>query len=365
MRSVALVLLMASVAMAQRGGGGGGSAVSPEVHPDRKVTFRIDAPKASEVTLTGDWLAGTEKLAKDERGTWSVTLGPLEPGLAIYNFNLDGLAIADPINPRMKLRARTSASLVDVPGDGAEMWVARDVPHGTVDLNFHRSKVLDGQTREFRVYTPPGYDENPNTRYPVMYLLHGNNDVPAGWIDVGRANMILDNLIAEKKAVPMIVVIPFGHAVPYGQQGDNNALFERYLVEDVMPSAEKAYRILPGRENRAIVGYSMGGGHSLQIGLGHLDLFSAVAGFSSAVPGNFDSRFKPLMDDPDGTNAKLKLFWIGCGRQDSLFARNQSLSESLTAKKIRHTFAATEGRHNYTVWRKYLIEVAPLLFQNK
>lgn len=272
-----LLALMASMTFAQRGptGAGGGGVVSPDVHPDRTVTFRLKAPNASEVTLTGDWLPSSEKLTKDEKGIWSVTLGPLEPGLAIYNFTMDGLAIADPVNPHIKLRARGSGSLVDVPGTGNELWVPRDVPHGTVDITWHKSKVLNGETREFRVYTPPGYDQNPGARYPVLYLLHGNNDTQAGWVDVGRANIIMDNLIAEKKAVPMIVVMPFGHATNNTGRFD----FERYLLEDVIPTVEKSYRVIADRDHRAIVGYSMGGGQALNIGLGHLDLFKRCRRF--------------------------------------------------------------------------------------
>jgi len=162
----------------------------------------------------------------------------------------------------------------------------------------------------------------------------------------------------------MIIVMPWGHAVPFdGPQSNNTATFERYLVEEIIPQVERKYRVARGRENRAIVGLSMGGGHALQIGLGHLDLFSAVGAFSSAVPGNFENRFKSLLDDPIRTNAKLKLLWIGCGRQDSAFERNQQLSELLTRHKIKNTFHPTEGLHNFAVWRRYLVEVGPLLFR--
>jgi enterochelin esterase family protein len=331
------------------------------VHPDRTVTFRLQAPKATEVTVKGDWMDAAQSLTKDDKGVWSITVGPLEPGAGIYEFFLDGMAMPDPVNPRIKLRARGSATLVDVPGTGDELWVPRDVPHGAVDINVHKAKSLNGQTREFRVYTPPGYDQNPDKRYPILYLLHGNNDTQAGWVDVGRANMIFDNLIADKKAVPMIVVMPFGHAT------NNTGAFdmERYMLEDVVPTAEKSYRTLGDREHRAIVGYSMGGGHSLSIGLKHLELFSAVAGFSPAVFGNAATTFKALIDDPAGTNAKLKLLWVGCGRQDSLFQADQSFAETMNKNNIHTTWYPTEGRHNYYVWRKYLIEVAPLLFQGK
>ena len=337
--------------------------VSPEVHPDRNVTFRIRAPKASEVTLTGDWLGATPapKLAKDDSGVWSVTLGPFEPSIYIYSYTVDGVAMADPINPRMKLRASTSASLLEVTGDPPAFWEPRDVPHGAVEINWQKSKAINGETRAIWIYTPPGYQKN-SQRYPVLYLLHGSNDTAAGWTTAGYANFVLDNLLAEKKATPAIVVMPWGHATPFGTQG-NDPLFEKYLLEDVIPTVEARYRVAPGRQNRAIAGLSMGGGQSLRIGLGHLDLFSAVASFSGAIPQDFETRFADLLAKPDATNAKLKVLWIGCGEQDSLFPRSKNLSELLAKKQVKHVFRATEGVHNYTVWRKYLAELAPLLFK--
>jgi enterochelin esterase family protein len=360
---LALLLLSTSLLLAQNPRPD--NLVSPEVHPDRKVTIRVRAPKASEAAVFGDWMANGSSMpmTRDEHGVWSVTLGPLDPGLSIYSVMIDGVTTPDPVNPRVKLRARTSASLVDVPGDGTELWQPRAVPHGAIEVNWVGSKVI-GDTRAFHVYTPPGYHQNTEARLPVLYLLHGNNDTAAGWTDVGKANFILDNLIAEQRAVPMIIVMPFGHAVPYGgPQTNNTAVFERYLIEDVIPQVEKKYRVAPGRENRAIVGLSMGGGHALQIGLGHLELFSAVAAFSSGVPGSFESRFKTLLDTPKSTNEKLKLLWIGCGTEDFAFERNRKLSELLNAHGIRSTFRASEGRHNFAVWRRYLGEVLPLLFQ--
>lgn len=363
MRALAIVCLLAAAAPSQPPRNSG--PASPEVHPDRTVTFRVRAPKAAEVTLTADWqTGGVQKMAKDDAGVWSITVGPLEPGAAIYNFTIDGVAVPDPVNPRIKLRARTSASIVDVPGDGSELWNPGTVPHGRVELMYVPSKAaLPGQTREVRVYTPPGYDRGTD-KYPVMYLFHGSNDTAAGWTDVGRANFILDNLIAQKTAVPMLVVMPFGHALPFGGPGDNTKVFEQYLLEDVIPTVEKAYRTAPGRENRAVVGLSMGGGQALTIGLGHLDLFSHVGAFSSAIPGDFSTRFKALLDDPAGTNAKLKVLFIACGRQDGAFARSQHLDETLTAHKIDHTFYPTEGLHNFAVWRRYLGQVAPMLFRD-
>ncbi|MGO9897036.1 MAG: esterase [Bryobacteraceae bacterium] len=343
---------------------------SPEVSSDHRVTFRIFAPKASEVTLTGDWLgaAPPPKLTKDERGVWSVTLGPFEPSNYIYSFNVDGMAIPDPVNPRIKLRARTSASIVEVTDDTpAAVWEPRDVPHGAVEINWEKSTAIAGETRAIWIYTPPGYAKTKR-RYPVLYLLHGSNDTAAGWTMAGNANFILDNLLAASKALPMIVVMPFGHATPYGvpvPQGGitNDALFEDYFLKDVIPTVEARYRVSPGRQNRAIAGLSMGGGQSLRIGLGHLDLFSAVASFSGAVPADFETRFAALLHDSKGTNQKLKTLWIGCGQQDSLFPRSKNLSELLTKNQVKHTFYPIDGVHNFTVWRKDLAEYVPLLFR--
>jgi enterochelin esterase-like enzyme len=341
---------------------------SPEVSADHHITFRIYAPKASEVTLTGDWLGSTPppKLTKDERGVWSIALGPFEPSIYIYNFIVDGVSIPDPINPRIKLRARTSASLVEVPDDTA-FWEPRDVPHGAVEINWEKSKVISGETRAIWIYTPPDYNKTARS-YPVLYLLHGSNDTAAGWTMAGNANFVLDNLLAGNKALPMIVVMPFGHATPFGVRVPpggitNDALFEDYMLKDVIPTVESRYRVAPGRANRAIAGLSMGGGQSLRIGLGHLDLFSSVASFSGAVPGDFEKHFSALLNDPKGTNERLKVLWIGCGRQDSLFGRSKDLLDLLAKYQVKHIFYPTDGVHNYTVWRKYLAEFAPLLFR--
>jgi enterochelin esterase family protein len=178
----------------------------------------------------------------------------------------------------------------------------------------------------------------------------------------GNANFVADNLLADKKMVPMIIVMPWGHATPFGAPG-NDALFENYVMQDVIPTVEAKYRVAPGRQNRAIAGLSMGGGQSIRIGLSHLDLFSAVASFSGAIPGDFETKYADLLKNPQSTNAKLKILWIGCGQQDSLFGRSKNLSDLLTKNDVKHVFRATDGVHNYTVWRKYLAEYMPLLFR--
>lgn len=335
------------------------AVVSPEVHADGHATFRLFAPKASEAAFFGDWMpAGTtEKMTKDSGGVWSVTL-PLKQGMYIYNFVVDGMTIADPVNPRMKLRSRTSASLVEVPGSEPALWQPRDVPHGAVEINWQKSSVLNGETRWIWIYTPPGYQKEPKRRYPVLYLLHGSNDIAGGWTLAGNANFILDNLLAAKNATPMIVVMPYGHAVPFGSprdvQAKNTTIFEEYLLRDVIPYVESKYRVARGKDSRAIAGLSMGGGQSLHVGFGHPDLFSAVAAFSAAVPSDMESRI---------SKPGFMTIWIGCGRQDSLFERSQKLSALLESRGVRHTFRPTEGNHTYTVWRQYLGEFVPLLFR--
>jgi enterochelin esterase family protein len=347
---------------------------SAEVHPDRSITFRIRAPKASAVTFFGDWMktGDTLPMKRDSAGVWSVTTAPLPPSIYLYNFNVDGVSIADPVNPRIKLRSRTSASMLEVrAASPAEApWQAREVPHGSVEINWVDSTVLlEGKTepRQVWIYTPPGYAKSANRRYPVLYLFHGSNDTAGGWTLAGQMNFILDNLLSEGKMEPMIVAMPYGHAVPFAapreQQARNVELFEQHLLRDVMPLVESKYRLKPGREQRAIAGLSMGGGQAIAIGFRHLDRFSAIGAFSAAVPQDFETQFAGLLAAPGAANAKLKVLWVGCGREDFLFERNAKFAALLTAKGIRNTWRATEGNHTYTYWRKYLAEFAPLLFR--
>ena len=339
--------------------------VSPEVGADRRLTFRMFAPAAGKVAIVGQWDNNVvHAMTKDERGVWNTTIGPVDPGYWIYNFTMDGIDLVDPINPLVKLRMRTSASLVNVPGEPPSLWDARtDVPHGSLEIVWHNSQVT-GDARHYYVYTPPGYDPTAATRYPVLYLIHGNGGLPSDWSAAGRANFMADNLIAAQRMLPMIIVMPSGHAVPFGgPQGQNGATFDRYLTEEVIPAVDKKFRVAPGAANRAIMGLSMGGLHAIRTGLGHLDLFASVGGFSSGTVADFDTRFKDLLADAAGTNAKLKLLWIGCGKQDWLFASTERMDASLREAKIRHAFFVMDGVHNYVFWRRCFEETAPLLFR--
>lgn len=340
--------------------------VSPEILPDGKVTFRLKALEAAEATFFADWMdpATKESMTKNAEGIWSVTVGPVAPGIYIYSFTVDGMTIADPINPQIKLRARTSASLLEIPSKTPAFWELRDVPHGTIEIQYHKAASLNNEPRQAWVYKPPGYDQS-RKKYPVLYLLHGSNDTPAGWTMVGRAHYVMDNLLSEKKAREMIIVMPFGHAVEFGgsEQSQNNDRMEAYILKDLAPMIEKNYRVAKGRDNQAIIGLSMGGGQALQIGLTHLDKFSAVGAFSSAIPRDFETRFSSLLKNPSDTNKKLKILWIGCGVQDPAIRGSRDLSEVLKKNQINHTFREMEGRHTYTVWRQCFFEVSPQLFK--
>ncbi len=368
---------------AGRGGGRGPQIVSPEVRADRTITFRFNAPNAKEVVLVGELDGRTHPMTRDERGVWSVTVGPWPPDVYNYQFRADGIIAMDPQNPNVKLGwgGFPPANLVEVPGDGLEFDDAKPVPHGSVRIETYHSKSL-GVPRTMWVYTPPGYDRG-STRYPVFYLLHGSGNTDSSWILTGRANLILDNLIAEGKARPMIVVFPFGYArqgvglgpeiapapgaptaAPPGRGGAAAAApspFARDLLEDLMPFVEKTFRVLPGADNRALGGLSMGGGQTIQIGFANPDLFHSLVILSSGS-NNADTTY-PKFFDAAVTNKKMKLVWMAVGKDDFALASARALNETLTAKQIRHTFRVTEGRHEWVIWRHHLREVAPLLFR--
>ena len=343
--------------------------VSPEVHPDRTVTFRIRAPKASEVSLYGDWMpvGKLQPMTRSAEGVWSLTTAPIEATGHLYWFNVDGIVMADPVNPKVKLRQRTSASIVEVAATPPAPWEIRDVPHGVVVEEWQKSAVLNRTERIF-LYLPPGYGKSA-ARYPVLYLGHGSGDVPDSWTNAGNANLILDNLIADRKAKPMIVVMPAGHAAPYaaGRSGGNNAeLFDQYLLKDVIPLVESRYRVAAGAKKRALAGLSMGGGLTIGTGFSHPELFGALGIFSPGIPQNFETRFEKVLADAKGTNAKLGLIWIACGDQDTTvqFPRVQQFAAVLEKHGIRHTLRIIEGgAHTWPVWRLCLSEFAPLLFQ--
>jgi enterochelin esterase-like enzyme len=270
---------------AGRGGQGRGAAiVSPEVASDRRVTFRLRAPNAKEVFVTG--FGARLAMQKDEQGIWSATSDPLKPDIYTYSFNVDGSNFNDPSNPRLKTAfANAGTSLFRVPG--ANPWDPAAVPRGAITHHFYKSGVI-GDDRDYYVYTPPNYDRNRKEPYPVLYLLHGLTDDAYGWISVGAANVILDNLIAQGKAKPMIMVNTLGYGTTDAQGrttmtgAEQMTNFTKALLTEVIPQMEKAYNVSKDRTERAIAGLSMGGAESLYVGLNHLDRFAWVSSFSGA-----------------------------------------------------------------------------------
>jgi enterochelin esterase-like enzyme len=304
-------------------------------------------------------------MQKDAGGVWSVTIGPVDPDIYEYEFSVDGLTIIDPRNERVKYNSRPStvSSLLDVTGAGPRFFDIQRVPHGSVEVRWYQSRAVDG-VRRVHVYTPPGYAAGRD-RLPVLYLLHGADGDDSAWTAFGRANHILDNLIAEGKITPMVVVMPFGYARPPAggtPAEQQRADFERDLIGDLIPFVQANYRVRTDRGHRALVGLSMGGGQALSIGLSHTDLFSRVVGFSAAVPRDPAARFKEVIADASQMNKDLSLLWVGCGTEDSLFDANKAFSTYLSGGGVKHTFRATAGAHTWSVWRQYLLEVAPLLF---
>ncbi|MBN2591927.1 MAG: esterase family protein [Sedimentisphaerales bacterium] len=339
------------------------SIISPEVHQDRRVTFRLRAPQAKQVEVEAGFVQGNQSMKKDENGLWSITLGPVKPDIYEYVFNVDGLPVVDPSNSWLKVWLQNSRNLVEIPGNGPMFYEEQQVPHGTLHIHKYQSKSL-GVPRQLYLYTPPGYETNQKTRYPALYLFHGFGDTEDAWTGIGRANLIMDNLIAGNKTKPFIIVMPYGHtpsSPPVMRSIGRYEAFEKDMIEDVIPYVQKCYRVSSEQKDRAIAGLSMGGGQSLTIGLGNLDLFGWVGAFSSAIPEQ--QNLDKLLAGPESINEKLKLLWIGCGRKDFLFEANHKFLERLKAEKIKHTSNITDGAHEWRIWRNYLNELAPLLFK--
>ena len=345
--------------------------VSPEVHPDHSVSFRLRAPGAKEVQLD---LEGAKPvpMQKNEEGVWEKTTDALEPDFYGYGFIADGVHQIDPSNSLLKPNLLSPSSEVHVPGPASLSWEENDGPHGILHHHFYKSGVV-GDQRDFYVYTPPHYDPRSETKYPVFYLLHGFSDDASGWTSVGRANVILDNLIAQGKARPMIIAMPLGYGAPemltYGfgafsheELRDRNfRKFTDALLKEVMPQVESNYSVRKDRESRAIAGLSMGGSESLLTGLNHLDQFAWIGAFSSGgLSEKFDTEF-PSLDSK--ANSQVRLLWIACGTEDRLIDINRKFRDWLKSKGVQHVDIETPGAHTWMVWRRNLTTFASLLFK--
>ena len=345
--------------------------ISPEVHPDNSVTFRFRDPNAKAVTLSREG-AKAVPMQKDDSGIWSVTTEPLEPDFYGYTFQADGVGLLDPGNSLFKPNLLGMNSMVHVPGPPSLPWEINDVPHGVVEHHFYKSSII-GDNRDYYVYTPPGYDTKSKQRYPVFYLFHGYSDDASGWTAVGRANIILDNLIAQGKAKPMLLVMTLGYGAPEivarngGSLRDpelrdrNYSRFRDALFNEVIPLVEKAYRVQADRKSRAIAGLSMGGAESLYIGLNAVERFAWIGAFSAGGASTDYQKTWPKLDEK--ANSQIKLLWIACGTEDGLMAGNRKFREWLKGKGIHVTEIETPGMHTWMVWRRNLATFAPLLFR--
>ncbi len=360
------------------------AVISPIIHADRRVTFRLNAPEARDVRLAGHvigpnshWLSKDRSLpmTKGGDGFWTLTVGPLAPELYDYGYTVDGVAASDPGN---------RLNLVEVPGSTPAYYDAQDVPHGDVHMVVYHSKAM-GSPRYLRVYTPPGYDSGKQ-RYPVLYLMHGGNCCEYSWMEQARANLILDNLIAAKKARPMIMVMALGSRSgpsealapvpsqiegfkpPPGKQTnyDPGNLFEIDLLTGIIPFIEKRFRAIADADHRALSGLSQGGIQTVTIGLRHSDVFHWLVPMSAGAENQGDDQFVEISRDvyehPETLRKNLKLLHFVVGDQDVLHEADKRLAALLTKAGIKLTFQPVPGMHEYKVWRQGLRDTAPLLF---
>jgi len=383
MKTFTLALVFAAAAFAQ----GRGGVVSPEVLPDHRVTFRISAPKATEVVLRfGDSSPQSHPMIKGQNGVWTVTIGPVQPEIYNYSFLVDGAKTIDLANPVTNTGAGVESSVVEIPGDPPRFDQVQEVPHGSINIHMYPSAVSKTQ-RGLYVYVPPDYYSQPAKRFPVLYIYNGGGGFEWEWARNGRAGVILDNLIAQKKAVPMIIVMPsnrVGTPAPGVILAPNVApvapaggvpefqLLKRELREEIIPFVASRYRTIENRESRAIAGLSGGGGTTMTVGFGSLDMFAWFAEMSAGIfggnantPQTFDiETVAPgFFKDPAATNKKVKLFYMSVGTEDPRLPYQKKALEDFQAHKINVTFATFPGAHEWKVWRHSLADFAPKLFR--
>jgi enterochelin esterase family protein len=404
--SAIAVLLLPATLLAQQSPGTNGVGTGPgspyglanatvksaEVLADGRVTFRLVAPKATEVLVQGDWPGGLDlAMTRDASGQWSVTTPPLQPEIWTYTFMVDGVPALDPRNYNVLRDGTRYMNWVLVPGPASALYQAGKVPHGTVTVTWFPSTRLKASRRMF-VYTPPGY-ERGTERYPVLYLLHGSGGDEHAWNEMGSASVILDNLLAQGKMKPMIVVMPnaywdehaaLDHAFPRTSQPpgvgsgrrdyDGN---EQDIVDDLIPFVERHYRTLPGREHRALAGLSMGSGITANVGLERLEVFASIGIMSAGMFGNSTNpsaappegamlleKISPgLVTNPAATNEKLKLFYFSCGVDDTRIKYFTKAVEDLRQRGVEAVLKTYPGAHEWRVWRSSLVDMAQLLFR--
>jgi enterochelin esterase family protein len=354
--------------------------MSPIVNPDKSVIFKFIAPAAQEVRLSAQFEKGPVPMIKDASGIWSVTVGPVKPDIYPYSFIVDGVQVMDPGNVNYFPNERFKGSLVDIPDNPPLVHSMKNVPHGTVTYEYYQS--AEGTTGTIVVYTPPGYEKETGRKYPVFYLIGGTTDTEETWFKVGRANLILDNLIAEGKAKPMIIVMPYGNieariaeqkgglkpADPMGRESAEAVTraktFGNDLVNNIIPYIEKNYRVISNSDNRAIGGFSRGGGQTLRTAFGNMDKFSWICCYSAYLtPQEMESEYKYVCATPDQTNRQLKLLWVSVGNEDFLYKSTVEFMEYLKTNKVNYKSLITQGGHTWMNTKVFLNETAQLLFQ--
>lgn len=348
---------------------GGPVYESPKVETDRTVIFSYLAPEAEKVELSGQFQQGRVAMTKDTLGIWSVRVGPIAPDMYPYNFIVDGVRVADPKNSNLFPNEGFQSSILEVTGAEPSVHTLTDVPHGTVSYHYYTSVEL-GQ-RPVVVYTPPGYKENTDQEYPVLYLLHGTTDTEETWTKVGRANIILDNLIDQGKAEPMIIVMPYGRAYPAISKSSgslrewpNLKEFKKDFMNNLLPFVEKNYRVKADNAARAIAGFSGGGGTSLYFGLNNPELFSWVIGFAPGMRVEEIARNNAeAFANPALTNQRLNMFWIGVGEDDFTYQAIKEYFKVLDEKGIKYESHISGGGHTWMNCKQYLSIIAQKLFK--
>lgn len=352
--------------------------ISPEIHADNSVTFRLLAPLADSVSVTGDFAQGSNKMTKDADGVWSLTTRPLPSELYTYAFAVNGLPMNDPNNVYYRRDVASTLNVLLVGGGQADLYKVNKVPHGTVAKRWYESPG-NGKSRRITIYTPPGY-ESGNSSYPVLYLLHGMGGDEEAWPTLGRATQIIDNLIAGGKAKPMIIVMPNGNVAQEAAPGESseglykpafrlpNTMDGKYeeTFTDIINFVDKNYRTVRNKSGRAIAGLSMGGFHSSHISRYYPDTFDYVGLFSAAIIPNENVK-SGVYENIDETLLKqkqngYKLYWIGIGKEDFLYQANSDFRKKLDGMNFKYVYRESDGGHTWRNWRVYLSEFLPLLF---
>jgi enterochelin esterase-like enzyme len=355
--------------------------ISPKVNSDKTVTFSYLAPNAKTVLLGGSQFGAADvPMTKNAEGVWLVTVGPVKPDIYPYSFKVDGITVMDPANVAFFPNERFKASLVEIPADAPAIYALKNVPHGSITYEYYPS--VEGSTGTLVVYTPPGYTKETAKKYPVYYLISGTTDTEETFWKVGKVNLMLDNMIAAGTAKPMIVVMPYGNPLAkvaeqtgkdkpadvMSRDGDDALrrmkLFETDLVAHVIPYIEKNCRTLNNRDNRAIGGFSRGGGQTLRTAFNNVDKFAYVCSYASYIsPDEMDKSFTNITANPDKTNKDFKLLFSGIGTEDFLYKGTVEFEDYLKAKKVNFKSYVTDGGHTWMNVKKYLNETLPVLFK--